>query len=204
MPGTEKKRNRKKAFTPLENVFFLTGFTLIDILVAITIFAIIASGIATVITSGLKIWDRARTTDFSRAVSSLSLETIAQELRQGIFIFNIIQSAWEGTPEEFYFTAISRDSILRVGYRFDAANKMLVRKVKALKDAIGNAESPYAEKEILAADEISFSFFGKEKDSYAWLDVWPKKNNSAFIAVRIKVRIKGEEFTRTIFIPVSH
>lgn len=180
-----------------------TGFTLIDILVALTIFSIIAGGISTVIISGMKIWNRARTTDFSRAVSALALEAVAGELRQGSFIPEVPESAWEGTSEGFYLTAITRDSVLRVGYVYDAANKVLVRKVKTLKDAISKKESAYSEKDILAVDELSFSYFVKEKESYAWLDAWPKDRGGSFCGLRIKGKIKDEEFTRTIFVPAS-
>lgn len=179
------------------------AFTLIDILVALTIFAIIAGGIATVIISGIKIWDRARTTDFSTAVTTLALETVAGELRQGSIMPGIPESVWEGTKEEFYLTVIKRDSLLNVGYVYDPAGKVLIRRERALKEAISNKESPYTEKEVMAADEMSFAYFEKGKESSAWLDSWPKEKNSSFCGVRIKWKIKDEEFTKTIFMPAS-
>lgn len=178
------------------------GFTLVEILVAVTIFAVIAAGIAGVLSSGLKVWSRARSTDFSQGFSMLALDTAAREIRQAAVMPGVAQAAWEGAPAEFYLTVVSKDSVSRIGYKFDAGNKTLIRKEAGLKDLIAKEGAGYIEKEVLSIDELSFSFLGKEQSVYTWTDTWPKEKG-AFKAVRLKGKIKNEEFVKTIFIPAS-
>lgn len=188
------------------------GFTLVEILVVATIFSFVALGIATSFISGMKLWARARNTDLIQYYNLLSLEKVARELRQSI---NYPLIGFEAKVDEVSFPCLIDDTVVKVVYRFDAAQKMLLRKQIPLNDILEDNEPEQDEKIVLSSlDDLSFSYFVKhysdeqKKDIYTWKEVESKddewlKEEGIFPALKVKVKIKDGEFQKTIFIPVS-
>ena len=180
----------------------MTGFTLIEVLLVMTIFSFIGIGIATSFFSGVKLWQRATTSGIWRNDIILGLETVSKELRQSI---DIPEIGFEGQEKSFSFASISGNKIIKVVYSFDSAGKMLKRKEYAMKDIIEeNIKESGIEKDILPLDDFSAQYmrFDLQTGSVEWMDSW-KKEDGLFTAIRFKGKLHNEEFTRTIFIPIS-
>ena len=161
------------------------GFTLIEVLLALTIFAFIGIGIATSFFSGVKLWQRATTSGVWRNDIILGLEAVSKELRQSI---DMPEIGFEGDVKSFSFPSISGSKIIKVVYSFDSAGKVLKRN----------------EKDVLSLDEFSVQYmrFDLKAGDVEWTDSW-KKEDGIFTAIRFKGKSHDEEFTRTVFIPVS-
>jgi type II secretory pathway pseudopilin PulG len=171
-------------------------------LVVVTIFGIIAMGIASSFVSGVKLWNRAKNMGFSRTEVLLNMEMISRDLRQGIKVEEI---GFQGSAEQVSFPTVVNDSLVKVIYLFDAQEKELVRRQIGLEDALAGKESSdvYVQRTILSPlEEFSFSYFEKTEESYAWSDTWPK-DKGVFRAIKLQGRFKGEDFVKTIFIPAS-
>ena len=100
---------------------------------------------------------------------------------------------------------ISGNKIIKVVYSCDSAGKMLKRKEYAMKDIIEeNIKESGIEKDILPLDDFSAQYmrFDLQTGSVEWMDSW-KKEDGLFTAIRFKGKLHNEEFTRTIFIPIS-
>lgn len=191
------------------------GFTLIETIVVATIFSFLALGIAGSFISGMKLWARAQNIDFSKYNNILTLEIISKELRQGIKYPSI---GFEVKVDEFSFPSLIGDSIVKITYKFDPEKKILLRRQVDLESIIKDLEKEIdkeQEKVVLSSlEELSLSYFypylDKEKGCvvYIWKEVkededeWTEAQG-IFAAIRLKGKIKGEEFSKTIFIPIS-
>ena len=107
-----RTRNKRSGLRP--------AFTLVELVVAVTIFAFIAAAIGACLYSGIKIWDRARNVDLAKANLLLDLDGIARELYQ---CADIPQIGFEGDAQGFSFPSVSGSSIMKIAYRFDPAGK---------------------------------------------------------------------------------
>jgi len=178
------------------------GFSLIETMVVVTIFSIIALAVGSSFISGMKLWNRAKGAGFSRYELFLSLEYISRDFRQSLYLPEVL---FEGTSEEVSFPALAGDSVVKVTYKFDPQEKALLRKEVGLKAVFsGTEKESAAEKQVLSLGELSFSYLYKdtEKKSYSWVDAW-EKGKGIFVAIKLKGRFKDNEFTKTIFIPIS-
>lgn len=179
------------------------GFTLVEFLIVAAIFSFVALGIGGSFLTGLRVWDRARNTDFLRGNIFLVLETFAQDLRQGID-FNSIR--FEGFAAEVSFPSLSGNQILKVTYKFDLAEKKIVRQEVNLKDilSIEGEKDKRVEKVLLEVDDLKLEYLGfdKFKAAYAWTDAWVKEDG-VFTAVKLRIINKDEEFTKTVFMPFA-
>ncbi len=181
---------------------FIHGFTIIEMMVVVTIFAILGVAVATSFTSGIKIWQRAKDYNFTQTNVILSLEGITQHLRRSVDIDEI---GFEGSSQEVIFPTLTADSVVRVSYRFDDGDKIIRRKEETLEEIISQEEEQtYKERDILSADNFSleYLYFDEEKERYLWQDIW-EKDKGVFRALRLKVEVEDTEFTKTVFVPIG-
>jgi prepilin-type N-terminal cleavage/methylation domain-containing protein len=177
------------------------GFTMIEMIIVVTIFAIIGTGVAASFFSGMKIWRRVREVDFNYAYTLISLERIAQELRQSV---NSRYIGFEGQDYEVSFPTLRGNSIVNVTYSFDSLAKTLFRREIYLGDMLSDEEFGYREQKILSADELYFSYLYREnfKGSYEWADEW-ESEDGIFTALKIELEHKGKEYEKTVFVPIA-
>lgn len=183
---------------PINNHF---AFTLIEVVVALTIFSIVAVGLGTSFLSGIKLWDKANES-FSAGEVQFFLEVFARDLCQSI---NLAQVGFSGTKEAVSFPALVSGRAVKVTYSFERDGKKIFRRTANLKDALsGDNAAKYDKEESLQLDscELSYFYYDTEKEEYSWTDAWDKKNG-IFLGVRINAAYEGNEFTKTVFIPVS-
>ena len=183
------------------------GFTLIETLVVATIFSFIGLAIATSFLSGIKLWDRARNTDFIKYNNLLTLETIAKELRQRLD-YPLI--GFEVKAGEFSFLTLINNSIVKVTYVFDPEKHVLLRRQVNLKDIIANQEQENTKERIVltSLEELSINYFCSYFDTdlnheaYGWREV---KEGITILPLAIKLlgKVKNESFSKTFFIPTS-
>jgi prepilin-type N-terminal cleavage/methylation domain-containing protein len=189
------------------------GFTLVETLVVATIFSFIGLAIATSFMTGIKIWDRARNTDFLQYNNLLTLEMITKELRQALD-YPLI--GFEVKAGEFSFPTLIGDSVVKITYTFDSEKKALLRKQLDLKDIISNKEQENTKEKIVfnSLEEFSLSYFyhyfdkDQSREIYEWrevkgdLDTWTKGKGIP-LAIKLQGKVKNELFSKTVFIPIS-
>ena len=178
------------------------GFTLIEVMVALTIFAAIAVSIGACVISGIKIWNTAKNVNFARANFMVDLDVIAADLRRSVDIPVI---GFEGKALQFSFPSVKGNAVGRITYIYDPETKVLSRREASLEKVIANkADKEYSEKEALSLDSFTASYFtfDKDKGSYSWTDSWVK-TQGPFAAIKLEGKFKGENFVKTVFIPIS-
>lgn len=230
------KKNRF-AFTPLETLKrkpkFLTGFTLLELLIAVTIFSITALALYSSFHAGMRILRRAQEVmkshqDLRLAMNELSLDlrnsllcpihkeekekpAVEEEEEEPVYFFF-------GEGKKFTFVTLRdvyvsagrlKSQICNVTYYLDGTEtKRLIRIIKY--QGRGFVTRP-GEEEGLLADiedmEVQYSYKGEEEDSPPlWLNSWEQEEEVP-LGVKIKFRLKGlgtlRDFTKTVFIPVG-
>lgn len=177
------------------------AFTLVELIVAMTIFSVVALGLGASFLSGMKLWSKANQS-FSSGKAEFFLEVFARDIYQCL---NLEQVGFSGTKEEVSFPALLYGRVVKVTYSFDKEGKKLKRSTVNLKDALSKDSGSLFDKEesLQAANcELSYFSFDAKKEKYFWAESWDKKN-SIFSGVRIKFSYEGNEFSKTLFLPVS-
>lgn len=176
----------------------IAGFTLVETVVTATIFAVIAVGIGGSFFSGMKLWSKAKTMSMYYNNVLFDLEKFTREIRSS---FLIPQIGYLGEEREVSFPLVKNDTVIRVTYRFDKEEKKLYRKEELLEDII-EKNNKFSEELFAVLDDVSFSYFFVQETKFVWAGAW--KNPGSFYAIKIKIKFKDEEITKTIFIPASY
>lgn len=178
------------------------GFTLIEIIIVMTLSSIVGLGIISSFVSGMKMWDRARKVSLTDGGVWLTMERIAKELRQSV---DIPLVNFEGEKDSLSFPLYTGNTVSKIVYLFDDHNKSILRRQTELKDITAEGgEQNYVERRTLAADGLSlkYLYFDPEKEAYSWVETW-EKDAGIFHAVKLTIKAAGEEFTKTVFIPIE-
>jgi len=179
-----------------------SGFTLVEMAIVAILFAIIGVGLVGTLSAGLKIWSRAKDAGTLAPQEAFTLELIARDLRQSVYV---PQVGFTGEGKQLSFLAFSRDSVFKVTYKFDDMQNVLLRRQEGLKTAIDeDLQGEYTEEKFADLDDAQFRYlyFDKDKKDYAWKDTWAKKGGLP-PAVKIKVKLGNEECEKIVFIPTA-
>ena len=187
------------------------GFTLIEILVTVSIVAMMGLAIYAVFARGVAVWELGGRIDERERDIRFALEKIVTELRDS-FSFSGID--FGGTKEQIWFPSyINTGSVTgkpriepgRAAYYFDGAKNALQCIQKSYIDMF-REESPPAKEVIPGVTGLEFGYYYQNitKKSYEWADSWEGKGGRP-LGVRISVKAKvGEEekkFVRTVYFP---
>lgn len=176
------------------------GFTLVEMLVVMTLFSLIATGVAATFLSGMHLWERAQTVNgFYRDVV-LTLEQITREFHQSVAVPSI---PYQGSSNEVSFPTVIEDSVVKVTYQFDSGQHVLLRSQVNLQD-LGKQETVVIENPVVDMDELMLNYlwFDLDKKTYQWQDSWSAEKGT-FAGIRWQGKIKGEGFTKTLLLPIS-
>ena len=182
------------------------GFTLVELLIALTIFSIIAVSVYSVFRAGIKLWKGNNAAFDADRTARLFFDTAASDMRNA-FIYPGMDIT--GASDSFSFTALvtvgAADSsphveIARVSYIFDKEAGVIRRKVAGKEEGFDviyakTAEFPSGE------GQVSFSYCYKPKSGvgpYEWKGVWALKDK-----LPRGVRIRFGELDKWIFIPIG-
>ena len=208
------------------------GFTLLELLLALSIFSIIAVCLYSVFAGGIRVW-RKQEEGFKYAhTTRLALDRMAKELRNAIN-YSVPATTgmgaednqglrFIGEKDKFSFITVTDGEIAKVSYLFSAKggenarfqNGVLKRIIVLQKE--GFKEENQKEDVLVAdIDELSFEYAyeGEGKDSPAiWADSWGEEGQAKIPkGVRVTLEFdkgakdqnKKEIFRKTVFIPTG-
>ena len=199
------------------------AFTLLELLLAITIFSIIATALYSSFYSGLKILKRSEEAmklhqDLRFVTEELSLElrnalitplqteenALTQELEEEKVYY------FRGDRKGFRFVSLKNEGVCELGYRFkgDQANTFLRT---ARFQSHGFTSQPERDEELLVGIledvEVLYSYEGQDEDApIVWLDIWEIEEMLP-LGIKVRLRLKGlgdhSELTKTVYLPVG-
>lgn len=177
-----------------------SGFTLIEVLIAITITGIILTAVIMFLQQGLSIWETTGTTGRWEQHHRVLESKIKSDLGK-IYISPLLEkSMFKGDYQGLEWLIIEDSKLKKVKYTVDYYNQQIVRTVqsdigdiRSESDISENIKSPAELRFFSKLDlhQVNFSFFDP-KNNY-WENNWSYKDKEYLPAV-VKVSISTREF----------
>ena len=235
-----KKMSKKKGFTPrplakcrvaMSKVGKLQthGFTFIELIIAITIFSIIAVSIYSVFKAGVRLWSGTNPLIQANQSTRYFFNTISTDLKNSVS-YNAISTGlktfgsseeksanFEGEEQKISFMTLvdvsgagvlSHAELARVIYYFDKSKKTVKRAVAMKAEGLSEPLAKVAD--IL--NDIDDKDFGFEycykmvsspiEYGYEWKDTWSDEDRDKGKIPR-GIKVKAGVYSKTIFIPTG-
>ncbi len=191
------------------------AFTFIELLIALTIFSVIAASIYYTFNAGIKVWGRGDSIITANQKLRTCFGVISIDMRNAVS-YSGIEPEW--SADEMSFATIINTSnkgrmakrLANVTYRFDGTKGELSRTCFVFKE---RSEGSLDEEKMLLDNlkDLTFEYCYEPPVSdgeYIWKNEWSVENKIPR-GVKIKLTLKGEEenppetFLETIFIPMG-
>jgi prepilin-type N-terminal cleavage/methylation domain-containing protein len=205
------------------------GFTFIELIIAVTIFAIIAVSIYSTFRAGIKIWLKTSPMIEENQALRMFFSSISSDIKRAVAYYedkqaltkSVFGSAYEGKINfEGTHTRISFMSVInisdtelgtleepaRITYIYDKNEKTLRRLVATKAEGL-NEENARSARILSGVGEKDFGFeycYKKPVSNidyeYEWKDAWEEKN---VLKIPRGVRVTVGPFRKTIFVPTG-
>ncbi|MFC1658533.1 prepilin-type N-terminal cleavage/methylation domain-containing protein [Candidatus Omnitrophota bacterium] len=187
------------------------AFTLIELLIVLTMVSIIGLAIFVTLSNGIDIWQRLNQAQAQDDIN-IFFERFARELRN-TFAFSTINFSGGIDSVSFATFVVTPGSSLpqetgigRKAYRFDKAGRKLIKEEmnfsQVSSGASGSAQELLTEIDFL---QFSYYFYDQQSQEYLWLQEW--QEDSLPLAVRIELEFYNgkhqQRIIRSIDIPLD-
>ena len=183
------------------------AFTFIELMVAMTIFSIIATSIYYTVHTGIKVWLDENTFISQNQSLRMYFNILNSDLRNAVR-FNSMTEEWTGESMTFWtildkYTETGQDrEIAFVKYYFDGDRNLLIRKCATIKQGFNPdlAEEQYI---LEGAESVLFEYAytsSYSEGEYEWRNVWENEDNNPR-AVKVTVNIYGKTYENIIVAP---
>jgi prepilin-type N-terminal cleavage/methylation domain-containing protein len=179
------------------------GFTLIETLVVVALFAIISVSLFSSFSMGMKVWKWAVSPNASHRKSLLALERLSTELRR---TFNYSRIGFFGEKEGISFANIVGGRIYNISYTTNGSDKGFYRQSRSMQEILGMENETKFRKIVPSVKDATFAFYGfdNEKGHADFLDAWNYSRSGLPAAVKVSLELEdGETFEKIILIPVG-
>ena len=179
------------------------GFTFVETMIVLALFAIIGASLFSSMAMGLKIWKRAGTSNFSHRKATLSLERLSAELRQTA---NYSSIGFYGEKNHLEFPNIVRDKIFNISYTYSPEKKCVVRG-SIPKSPAEQTEAKNTTRTVMVdVKDFVLGFYGpsNETGNFTFLDSWNSTKSGIPSAVKVSLTLEdGKGFEKVITIPIA-
>ena len=198
------------------------GFTLLELLIAVSILAIVSLAVAFTFAAGLKVYSAAQRFDPDTAGLLLSLEEMERDIKN---TYDLSGIDFNGRPDTASFAGLVKKTAKKgpefelpglVSYYFDDDKHYLMKTEKTYAEAVSKEYTGRGlVKRLAPAEEITFSYYSYDPKikAFNWASSWDKPEEtegySMPLAVKVKVVYKNAEtdglttLDRTFFIPTA-
>ena len=182
------------------------GFSLVELLIAVSIFSVISVAIYSTFSSGAIVLRRAKVIDLAFQKGLLREERLARELRQ---MPSCRKQLFSGAKEKISFCGIVDYVPCRLTYYFDSSSQALMRNSDKLSDIInpdGTVDTRLKSKSTIFLNKVkgikfSYLYLDLKQDMYDWAEDWKALYLPA--AVKISISTESREYVTTVFLPTA-
>lgn len=173
------------------------GFTMVEALIVISLFAVLGLSLASSFSTGLKVWKRASGLVYSKRQPIVGLEKFSIDLRSTL---SYAQAPFLGSQKECSFPRPGTAGVMNISYSYDDGERILYRR----ESAIGQEDSGSQGRPLIKNVEgLKFSFFlYNESGKSEFLDSW-NATASLPAAVRVSLNTSGGEFEKVVVVPAG-
>ena len=198
-----------------------SGFTMVELLIALTIFATVAIALYTAFSLGVSVWRRTESGIDLHQDVRVKLERVAKDLRGAVVYSGI---PFEGEQSRLVFASVVMHSdpeaekrypqICKIVYSVetDEESKSLLTRVVAGKESGFDEESTLAKRNPFFGNveefSIKYAYAGEEVTEHDWRDSWEGEGMPRGIEITLSLQDPTEEkskldFKKKIFIPIG-
>ncbi len=184
------------------------GFTLIELVVSLTIFSVISLSIYSSFAGGISVWRKAQEFSSVYQTARLLLDDIAMELKNAV---KVSGTEFNGGPRRLSFITLRQAShgasarrdtqIAKVTFEVlrdpSASGYALFRRQASNLKVRGEAELMVGS---LSSLDFQYTYINSVGELQPWAKVW-KMNDELPLGVKITLNIGGTQFTKMVFIP---
>jgi type II secretion system protein J len=183
------------------------AITLIELIVAVTIFSVVAVAVYSTFNSGMSSYKKTEVFARLYQVSRSVLETIAQDLRNS-FPYNETDAKFSGSNNEVSFFSLTdfiteenpHSEIAQITYRFQDG---ILRKLSLVGAAVFQDETLKAPQEdfSLEVKELKFQYAQPtdEPPGYVWRDNWGTEEKAKIpLGVKIDLTLEDKDTAKTV------
>lgn len=197
---------------------FNAGFTFIELLIALTIFSIIAASIYYTLNAGIKVWQRGNILIRENQRMRIFFDAMSKDMRNAV-PFSGIPSQWTENSVTFHTIIDTFSSepphrkLVRRIYYFDDKKGELKRARVIQKEGF---DEKYVDEEVLLdnLEDVGFEYAYESGEEYEWKDEWEfgdEDEGEDIIprGVKIRVELKGKDdekaeiFEKIVLIPIG-
>ncbi len=184
------------------------SFTLIELLIVVSMVAMIGLAVYTTFASGLKVWKRVQAEPFEEKMV-IAFDKFSHDLHNA-FTFTGIKFAGRKDSLTFAAVVVSRGfdfmPIGKVSYVFDpAANSLLRSQADMAEIFVDHSPNDTVIIDNIVTAEFAYLRLDAATNNYIWVDDWALP--ALPLAVRLQVEYEHEPenliFTKTVDIPVG-
>lgn len=205
------------------------AFTFIELIIAVTIFAIVAVSIYSTFNAGLRVWLKTSPMIEENQALRVFFDTISKDLKSAVCYYETTENLakpvfggeyegkinFEGSSDKISFMTVVgisdpekgfREELAKVSYVYDRTARAVKRLVATKLEGLGEANAKSAEM-LTGIDAKDFGFEYCYKDmisntdyEYEWRESWEGKNVRK---IPRGVRVRVGSFKKTVFIPTG-
>jgi len=184
--------------------FSRRAFTLVELLIAVSIFSVVSIAIYATFSSGSAVLRRIKNTDLTQQRILLKTERLSRELREQPACR---KQLFGGNKTKISFCANLDYFPHRLTYYFDSSSLALKRvadKLDAIIDEGGNLNPELLSPAVIflpKIKEVSFSYLYLDlaKDAYLWTDQW--QQDFLPLAVKFIILTDQQKYESTVYLP---
>ena len=190
-----------------------TGFSLVELLIVATIFALASGAVIATLSAGINVWHRARSADRALVDALIGYDLFERDLLNA---YRFYGSPVLGDPRRLRFPGESRDDrdgavsspLATISYHFDPGSRGLYRKIWRYPEAEPTDSS--AERIMNEVHDIALSYYMESLSrpgEYAWEKTYGDASRR-LLGVRMSIILVDadeesddqEEITRTVYL----
>jgi type II secretion system protein J len=188
------------------------GFTFLELLIAVTIFSIVAVAIYSSFNVGIRAWGKTEGSYKIRQEARHSLDTMGRELRCAVKLTlkdpaGAEIDSFEGSSAKISFWRPTKEGVSKVTYLFDKEARALYYISQPYKEALAGAEGV---KSLLASgvSDLKVKYAYLDGDDVVWQDGWKDKDHGIPMGVKAALSYDTDngqtvEFDDTVFVPTG-
>ena len=176
-----------------------SGFTLVELLVSVTLLAVVISAISSALYAGILVWERAGAYDARRIETMIALERFEEEVRSAFILYAV---PFKGSDSEVRFAGYEAGSAAREGtlgwpicevvYAYDSGSNTFQRSSRAF--PFQKLEDPVCEPVISGLKEVRLSYADKPHDRSSREPVWRSSwKNTERLPAAVKITFEFDE-----------
>jgi prepilin-type N-terminal cleavage/methylation domain-containing protein len=184
------------------------AFTLVELLIVISMMSVVSLAIYSALNNGLKIWQRVNR-QVPQEDANIFLNKVSSDLRNAVKLKKINFSGNEERlefPSLVYSSRWQNKSVGKIYYAYDSKSGIITQEQRDYSMLF--SDEPGVKRQLLSglsALKFQFYYYDKDNKEYLWLDEWSKEGLP--LAVKVEIEISGQgktnTFVKTVDIPVG-